>query len=286
MKNLEPVCFAIFYNRNEWPLLLKKCLTPLIKLLKTEVDCVDYALYFSKEKGDHIRLELRLKQGASYISYQTLIETFLAEHPTTREEKTLPLYDSFFLDLPNNSLYTNIFKLHSSHSLSLASKQVSLIRMAVSDIMFDIFVDNEADQDSLFSFYLSMEIVALAVIKAPVNEVEKIVRDRYDKLSGQLSGKELLQLEYEVNKLVENNLDGLKEIFDLVAYGKYTDDTKWLTKWYQICRQMQGFENSFALFKEISMLIREHIDIHDVKWSTLNLATMNRLISNQKENTI
>lgn len=99
--------------------------------------------------------------------------------------------------------------------------------------MLDTFVNNEVDQDSLFSVNLSLEIVALAVFENSLSKAVKIVQDNYNKLDTQLCGAELNRLEYEVDKLVENNRDCLGELVALITRGEHSVDIKWLSKWFQ-----------------------------------------------------
>ncbi|SDJ04453.1 hypothetical protein SAMN04487898_101160 [Pedobacter sp. ok626] len=277
----SPISFSIYYSRQEWPNLLKNCLAPLIQELETAGICSQYTLSFCEEQGEHLRLVLHLQSTDLHQIpfYQSTIETFLSAHPTKRIIKPLPLQDTFFLDLPNNSVYLNIFKPNSTCTPQLNSDQTALIRKEISALMLDTFAEHMLDEESLFNFYLCLEIVALAVFGNPLNAA-KVLQADCEKLADRLPVADLIRLQYEANKLIKTNLDDLNQMVTLIADGDCTADTEWLANWLQICRQMVPTVEPISIFKDISMLICRHINFYHPKWSTLALMVMNRLLTN------
>lgn len=277
----SPISFSIYYSRQGWPSLLKNCLAPLIQQLETAGICNQYALYSCEEQGEHLRLVLYLQSIDLHKIpfFQSTIETFLSAHPTKRMIKPLPLHDTFFLDLPNNSVYINIFKPDSPSTPQLNFDQTDLIRKEISALMLDTFTDHILDEESLFNFYLCLEIVALAVFGNPL-DAAKVLQADCEKLADRLPVADLIRLQYEANKLIKNNLDDLNQMVALIAHGDRTADTEWLANWLQICRQMARTVAPISIFKDISMLICRHINFYHPKWSTLALMVMNRLLTN------
>lgn len=277
----SPVSFSIYYSRQAWPTLLKNCLAPLIQELETTGICSQYTLSFSEEQGEHLRFVLHLQ--STYLHkipfYQSTIEAFLSAHPTKMMVKPLPLQDTFFLDLPNNSVYINIFKPDSPYTTQLNSDQTALIRKEISALMLNTFTDLIFDEESLFNFYLYLEIVALAVFGNLLN-VTKALQADCEKLADRLPVAKLIRLKCEADNFIKNNLNDLKQVVALIAHGSFTADTKWLVSWLQICRQMTPTIEPISLFKDISMLICRHINFYHPKWNTLALLIMDGLLTN------
>jgi|GEM_PF-3267309 len=282
MNRVYPLRFAIYYTRQGWPLLFKSCLLPLIQQLETAAVCNTYALYFSEEQGEHIRLELHLHPTASHKIpiYQSIIETFLAAHPTQRADKPLPLIDSFFLDLPNNSVYISSFKPHLSHTAQLPPQQGVLIRKEISALMLNTFAETTVNQNSLFNFYLCLEIIALSVFN-DLQEAVNLLQTDCKKLAGHLPPTEVNRLKDEASKLIKNNHDDLDQMVILMQYDSSSADTQWLDGWRKTCREVAKTLEPLSLFREISMLICQQINFHHTKWSLLSLMTINNLLTNQ-----
>ncbi|TJZ50057.1 hypothetical protein FAZ15_21810 [Sphingobacterium olei] len=275
-----PLCFAIYYTRQGWSNLLKNCLETLVQQLQKEAGCKGYALYFCQEQGEHIRLELYVRPMApqKIQLYQSTIEAFITAHPTLRPDKPLPLHDSFFLDLPNNSVYTNTFKPALPYTAHIAPPQVALIRKQISALMMEVFAENPMDQDALFNFYLCLQIVALAVFDSLLSAASEVVHADYGKLTARLSKEEGSRLGVDADKLIKNNFDDLNELLALAEHGHYSSDTEWLSGWAQICRQIACTTAPAILFRDINRLICQHIDLHHGKWSALGLTVIKRLI--------
>ncbi|MBE8721369.1 lantibiotic dehydratase C-terminal domain-containing protein [Sphingobacterium pedocola] len=278
-----PLCFAIYYNRQAWSDLLKNCLAPILQQLKTESGYSGYTLYFCKEQGEHLRLELHLQSmdQQKIQLYQSTIEEFITAHPTQRLDKPLPIHDSFFLDLPNNSVYTNTFKPALPHTAHIAPPEVAFIRKEISALMLEAFAENPVDQDALFNFYLCLQIVALGVFGSPLSTVAEILREDHKKLAARLPKEEVRRLELEADKLIKNNFADLNELLALAEYGHYSADTEWLWAWEQACKQISRTTAPMSLFRDINRSICQHIDLHRGKWSALGLTIIKSLITNQ-----
>jgi len=284
MNRNHPTNIAIYYSKQRWTQLLKDCLAPLIQSLEKEGICNKYVLYFSEEQGEHIRLVLYLQEIASHMTstYLAHIQRFLDTHPTQQPAKSLPFHDSFFLDLPNNRVYVNSFKRSFPYTTQLDSLQITSIRKEISSLMLDAFADNLVNRESLFNFYLCLEVVALAVFGNLLNAA-KVLKADYEELAARLPAAGLIRLEYEADKLIKNNRADLDQMLALIIHGHYTAETEWLITWFKVCNQMAKAIEPLRLFRDISMLICQHINFYHAKWSALGLVTLNRLLSNQNK---
>lgn len=280
MNGHSPINFSIYYSKQGWHNLLKNCLAPLIQQLETAGICSHYALYFCEDQGEHLRLVMYMRSTDLHKVpfYQSSIETFLSAHPTHKTNKPLPLHDSFFLDLPNNSVYINIFKSDSSPTAQLNSFQVTLIQKEISALMLDAFAEHSLDEDSLFNFFLCLEIVALAIFDTLSDAIIFLQAD-FEKLLHQLPVADLIRLEYEADNLINSNLSDLNQMVTLLVHGHGSADIKWLMGWLQVCSQLKAGTIPIDIFRDISMVICRHINFYHPKWSTLVLFVMNRLLT-------
>ena len=281
MNKRYPFCSVIYYTRQGWSNLLKDCVDPLIQQREKEGFRNDFALYFSDDQGEHIRLELYMKtmvpdREACLVAS---IEKFLHAHPTQRREKTLPLRNSFFVDLPNNTVYINCFKPVMPPNAGFNSLEIIQVRTAISALMLEAFTENEVDQDSLFNFYLCLQIVSLSVFGGELDTAADALLGEFDSMVSRLSTAECSRIAYQADQLVESNRDDLNDLLVVAEQGVLTTDTKWLAAWYQICEELGGTRDSLRLFNDIGMFIRQHVNFREAKWNVLCMAVINRMLS-------
>ncbi len=287
MNKRYPLCFAIYYTRQGWSNLLKNCISPLIQQMEKEGIRNDFALYFSDDQGEHIRLELYTKTMVSdrEACLVASIEKFLHEHPTIRTEKLLPLSHSFFIDLPNNTLYVNCFKPAIPPTAGFNSLEIIQVGTAISALMLEAFTENEVDQDSLFNFYLCLQMVSLSVFGGELDTAADALLGEFNSMVSRLSTAECSRIAYQADQLVESNRDDLNDLLVVAEQGVLTTDTKWLAAWCRICRELGGTRDSLRLFNDIGMFIRQHINFREAKWNVLCMAVINRMLS-EKNNII
>lgn len=287
MNKLYPLCSAIYYTRQGWSNLLKGCIGPLIQQMEKEGSRNDFALYFSEEQGEHIRLELYTKTMVTgkdaFLSGS--IEKFLHAHPTIRREKPLPLRHSFFIDLPNNTVYTNCFKPIIPPTAGFSPVEVIQVRTAISALMLEAFAENEVDQASLFNFYLCLKMVSLSVFGNALDTAADALLGEFNSITSRLSTAEYSRIAYEADQLVKSNRDDLNDLLIVAEQAVLTSDTEWLAAWYHICRELGGTRDPLRLFNDISMFIRQHINFREAKWNVLCMAVINLMLS-EKNNII
>lgn len=287
MNKLYPLSFAIYYTRQGWSNLLKNCISPIIQQMEKESISCDFVLYFSDDQGEHIRLELYTNtmvpdREACLVA---TIEKFLHAYPTRRREKPLPLRHSFFIDLPNNTVYTNCFKPIIPPTAGFNPVEVIRLRTVISTMILEAFTENEVDQDSLFNFYLCLRMVSLSVFGGELDTAADPLLSEFNSMASRLSVAECSRIAYEADQLIKSNLDDLNDLLTVARQGILTADTTWLAAWYHICKELSGTRDPLRLFNDIGMFIRQHINFREAKWSVLCMAVINRMLS-EKNNII
>ncbi|GAA0846614.1 hypothetical protein GCM10009525_66060 [Streptosporangium amethystogenes subsp. fukuiense] len=197
----------------------------------------------------------------------------------------MPLRHSFFIDLPNNMVYTNCFKPVIPPTTGFNPVEVIRFRTVISTMILEGFAENEVEQDSLFNFYLCVQMVSLSVFGGELDTAADALLSEFNRMASRLSVAECSRIEYEADQLIKSNLDDLNDLLTVAKQGVLTTDTEWLAAWYQICGELGGTRDPLRLFNDIGMFIRQHINFREAKWNVLCMAVINRMLS-EKNNII
>src|SRR5690606_393242 len=181
--------------------------------------------------------------------------------------------------LRNDTVYTDCFNPVMPPSAGFNSLEIIQVRTTISALMLEAFAENEVDQDSLFNFYLCLQMVALTVFGSELNSVADALLGEFNSMVSRLSTAQCSRIAYQANQLVKSNRDDLNDLLVVAEQGVLTTDTKWLAAWYRICEELGGTRDPLRLFNDIGMFIRQHIHFRETKWNVLCMAVINRMLS-------
>jgi hypothetical protein len=274
---------AVYYSSTGWQSLFKKCLGPLLRDMKADSPTNRFNLYFSGDQGDHIRLTMHLQGNLQQkvFRYKTSIQNFLDSHPSERVERPLPLTDSFFLDVPNNLVLINSFKPFASNLTQPPQPLGDMLKHSISDLVLETFSDIDPDKESLFNFYICLQITTLTVFGG-LTRAREWLEKNHKIHSELLSSADLKKIEDQANRILEDNIDDFFQIVELVENGTLVPDTQWLARWYQACRQVAAAPSPEMLFIEMRILVSQHINFYDSKLDTLVLHILRFLLKEKK----
>jgi|GEM_PF-4743406 len=238
---------TVFYSREEWHVLLEKCLGPLLG---------ESLLYLSDGRGDHIHFSIPTRpeyREQHLVVIVAILNNFLTAHPSS-DKRTVYPGAHFFRNFPTNTVRYNLHKLNLEYP-ALIDLQYFISNDIINTLGTDII---DEDNLSTFFIYALMNVICvyypdLSVAALKVSNLVDITHDDHE-------------------NIFEENEEGLLGICDDVW-----DDVEARARWARVVGDAYQFEAFMPIFLR---LLAIHLGIgHDSKriypllvavWKTLN----------------
>lgn len=273
---------AIFYNQNQWHLLVNKCIKPILKQLKDKNQIAGFFLFTQKIKGDHIKLIINpsKENKINFKAIKNKIEIFIKEHPSQVATNRGKI-ETFFMDFPNNS----VLKLNLNTQQYQGIDKMEL-RQEISKLIIIALAAEEICMESQLTFILYMQLGLIKSIFPTVEETINSIHllNNFENISIEVKDDtdEINEAEFEKcfqNLFIENK-DVLNEIINDI-WNINTEATFWMADWIHYCQNKIaeiGFEN---LYYQSSSILISHLGLPSSQKLTQSFTT---LISNSLRN--
>lgn len=250
----------IFYNRNHWGKIIAKCLQPKIISLTNELN--SFSVYFSQDRGDHIKVNLEYGIGDhndGWTKFQEDILEYINKNPSPNEKVKFWLDRKMFMDYPNNKTKSNVLELQKYGDTRM---EFDYMRQAISVAIMSAVSLESADLEDLISFLMYSQFLALKAIAPSLNEAEsnsKKILSYIERM--QQSACEKAINTPIVDAMFVNNRKILHEIIlDIWNGGVPGIGIAWCPMWEEACKRFISESNhsSTESFVNICTMLVEH----------------------------
>ncbi|SEA01326.1 hypothetical protein SAMN05216331_11474 [Porphyromonadaceae bacterium KH3R12] len=185
---------SIYYAKSEWHNLLRK-VKAIREIVKDDISY--FIIYFSREKGENIRLAFSTLKNddETGLSIHDALFSFIKQNPSHGNADT-HFGEVLWCNYPNNSLVWDNFKIDILSSVDLQfEEQTSQLILRL--------LDNDFSDDNLFSIALLLNI--------------KVLKEYENKNKLQLLRETIYYLSSHFNQFVDNDFltDNLMSQFEL-----------------------------------------------------------------------
>lgn len=257
---------SIFYNQNEWHILINEFIKPSLKKLLDDQVIETYALFLDRDKGAHIKVILKpTSSDFNDEIFTGKLGIFLESRPSETVFLEFPL-TSLFLDFENNSFYRDWYTADKLQKESLMLPVKGWIQHEISKAIANVA---EADDLSMATIYTFIVYMQLGILRASfpaladaLQEVKKLAHT----FPGRFEDDDEIEdntLEYErgFNLLFEHNADLLDEIVFEIWFADTAKSLPWLFEWQNACQEIaaqmrfneQYFIIASVIFKQVGL---------------------------------
>lgn len=260
---IRPVVrISVFYTCERWTEILQY-LDGVFRDAHSSYQLHSFLLLLSHERGDHIRLSLKLKPGGRngwLVNFVESLGNFISINPSPQNNGVYPI-KTFFMDFPNNSIQYNTFPDIIGKDQCSKSLQRILSRLVI-----EFFKNQQINFESRLTFLIYLQLgIVKSCTQSPGRSCDQLfnfIQEMFGNAPTSLSMKD-----QRLDVLYTQNEKFLKEIFLSKIEGYPSKNFRnFLVKWEQtIYKYDEGNLMSFKQYHSILTLIYLHTGVLEYK---------------------
>ena len=268
---------CLFYRQADWHILLREAVKPLLQL--ELMKGIVFSIYFSRFQGDRVVLLLNKPEQSSEIQLLIrLFRSYIINKPSFTEPIQYPL-DGFFMDYPNNSVFTDI---NDNRKSEKESDETRLLRMRLAESILKFFkIEDISDIDTIA---ICMHLGAISGIYTNLPDAVKMA-ETISLSNNRNTAYDNFEHGKVIDSAFEENAD---EIFCLIhniwTVNFEKTELEWLTSWVCECRQY--FSNSDKSLIYVTRMVYESLGFEDSRLTECYIKNVMKMLSRFKTDSL